>query len=87
MNEKIHDQLSATRRRLANKRWTCQGDLWDLDKAIKLIEQGKDKQAASFIDNWDTGARDELRECTWNWVQDTLCPEKPEVVKKTRREK
>ena len=74
-NETALKQLKLHRTRMQTKRWMILGDLWDIDKAIKLLEEGKSKRAASFIDDWDSDARDELRESLWNWVQGTMYPE------------
>jgi len=72
---KIISELQSTLRKISKDRWTYLGDIWDLEKVIKLLEAGKIKQAANILDDLDTAARDNLRDSTWKWVMDTLYPE------------
>lgn len=71
----VIDQLTSTLNKARKDRWAFQGDIWDLEKALKLMKEGKVRQAANLLEDLDTDCRERLSDRVWTWVMDYLHPD------------
>lgn len=60
--------LESTLRKAKKDRWACNGDMWDLEKWIKLAKADKARQLTDAIQDADTDLRERLSSYVHDWA-------------------
>ena len=65
----VKTQLESTLWKVKRSRWTYQGDVWDLEKALKLMKSGEARKAARLLYGLDSDVLDRLSNKVYAWME------------------
>ena len=69
---KVTKQLQSTLAKARKDRWAYNGDVWDLEKWVKLAKAGKAEELANSIYDADSDTQEYLTQYVYRWADGVI---------------